>query len=319
MVEQVLFGQPEENMKKLPVSSILIILAVLLSACGAAQLASAPSRDMAEPMFIEAEESSANVFSAGDVGSETSFIVSESVAVERLVIRNANLTLVVEDPAVSAEEIADLADALDGFVVNSNVYQTSFAEGVFATQANITIRVPAERLDEALAQIKQDAVEVRSENITGQDVTQEYTDLESRLRNLEAAEIELREIMASLTRAEDVLSVYQNLRQVREEIEVIKGRMQYFEQSARLSAITIDLLPDVVSQPLQIGKWQPQGTAKAALEALISALQFLANASIWLIIFALPVLALLSIPFWAIRWWVLRRRARRQAKPQMDE
>jgi hypothetical protein len=298
MVEQGLFGQPEEKMKKLPVSSILIILTVLLSACGAAQLASAPARDMAEPMFAEVEESTANVFTMGDDGSGSEFIASEPVTVDRLVIRNANLTLVVEDPAVSAEEIADLAEALNGFVVNSNVYQTTFAEGVFATQASITIRVPAERLDEALDEIKQDVVEVRSETISGQDVKQEYTDLESRLRNLE---------------------VYQNLRQVREEIEVIKGRMQYFEQSARLSAITIDLLPDVISQPLQIGKWQPQGTAKAALEALISALQFLANVSIWLIIFALPVLALLSIPFWAIRWWVLRRRVRSQARQEETE
>jgi hypothetical protein len=315
MVEQALFGQPEEQMKKLPVSSILIILALLLSACGAARLASAPSRDLAEPMFIEAEESTANVFKAGDDGSGSGFISNEPATVERLVIRNANLTLVVEDPAASADEIAHLAEAFGGFVVNSNVYQTTFAEGVFATQANITIRIPAERLDEALDQIKQDVVEVRSENISGQDVTQEYTDLESRLRNLEAAEIELREIMASLTRAEEVLSVYQNLRQVREEIEVIKGRMQYFEQSARLSAITIDLLPDVVSQPLQIGKWQPQGTAKNALEAMISVVQFLADVAIWLLIFS----PLIAIPVLILRWWRRRRRARNQAKPQMDE
>lgn len=297
---------------------ILIISTLLLGACGAAQLASAPGRDMAEPMLVEVEAPVEGVFYAEDSVSESEFFSNEPVVVERLVIRNANLTIVVEDPAASAGKIAKLAEAFDGFVVNSNVYQTTFAEGIFATQASITIRVPAERLDEALDQIKQDVVEVRSENISGQDVTQEYTDLESRLRNLEAAEEELREIMGSLTKAEDVLNVYQNLRQVREEIEVIKGRMQYFEQSARLSAITIDLLPDVVSQPLQIGKWQPQGTAKAALEALISALQFLANAAIWLIIFALPVLALLSIPFWVIRGFVRRRRARKQATSQQE-
>jgi hypothetical protein len=302
-------------MKKLPVGSILIISAVLLTACGAAQLASAPAREMAEPMIVEVEAPASNAIFAGDGDiSESGFISSESVAVERLVIRNANLTLVVEDPAVSAEKIADLAVAFDGFVVNSNVYQTTFAEGVFATQANITIRVPAERLDEALDQIKQDVVEVRSENISGQDVTQEYTDLESRLRNLEAAEEELREIMASLTRAEDVLSVYQNLRQVREEIEVIKGRMQYFEQSARLSAISIDLLPDIVSQPLQIGKWQPQGTAKNALEAMISVVQFLADVAIWLLIFS----PLLAIPILIIRWWRRRRRARK-AETQTED
>lgn len=309
-------------MKKTSRIPILILTIILLTACGAAQLASAPERGLAEPYMVEMESAAeGDVFFAEDsVNSNVVFnTASEAVAVERLVIRNANLTLVVEDPAASAAEISDLAESLDGFVVNSNVYQTTFAEGVFATQANITIRVPAERLDEALDQIKQDVVEVRSENISGQDVTQEYTDLESRLRNLEAAEKELREIMGSLTKAEDVLNVYQSLRQVREEIEVIKGRMQYFEQSARLSAISIDLLPDVVSQPLQIGRWKPEGTAKAALEALISALQFLANTAIWLIIFALPVLALLSIPIWVTRRWIIKRRARRQTKTQNDE
>lgn len=308
-------------MKKKSRISLFIITTLLLAACGAAQLASAPERGLAEPFMVEIESAEGDVFFAEDsVSSNVAFnIESETVAVERLVIRNANLTLVVEDPAVSAAEISDMAETLDGFVVNSNVYQTTFAEGVFATQANITIRVPAERLDEALDQIKQDVVEVRSENISGQDVTQEYTDLESRLRNLEAAEEELREIMGSLTKAEDVLNVYQSLRQVREEIEVIKGRMQYFEQSARLSAISIDLLPDVVSQPLQIGRWKPEGTAKAALEALISALQFLANTAIWLIIFALPVLALLSIPIWIIRRWILRRRVRKQVSTPNEE
>ncbi len=287
---------------------LILILTILLAACGAAQLASAPARDMAVGAFEAPAEA---VFYAEDGSVSASNVFSdEAVTAERLVIRNANLTLVVLDPAASAEEIADLAEEFGGFVVNSNVYQTTFAEGVFATQASITIRVPAERLDEVLDLIKQDVVEVRSENISGQDVTQEYTDLESRLRNLEAAEEELREIMGSLTKAEDVLRVYQNLRQVREEIEVIKGRMQYFEQSARLSAITIDLLPDVVSQPLQIGKWQPQGTAKNALEALISVAQFLADIAIWLLIFS-PLIAPVVL---IIRWWRRRRRARKQAK-----
>ncbi|MEE9513649.1 MAG: DUF4349 domain-containing protein, partial [Anaerolineales bacterium] len=140
----------------------------------------------------------------------------------------------------------------------------------------------------------------------------------SQLRNLEAAEEELREIMGSLTKAEDVLRVYETLRQVRQEIEIIKGRMQYFEQSARLSAITIELLPDVVSQPLQIGRWQPEGTAKEALQSLIRALQFLANMTIWFVIYVFPVLLLLSIPFWVIRWIIIRRRSRKVTPESED-
>jgi hypothetical protein len=300
-------------MKKPSLFPILITSTLLLSACGGAQLGYAPERSVSESFAVAPVE---QVFYEGEVAANQVFDASsEPISIERLVIRNANLTLVVVDPAQSTSDIASLAEGLGGFVVNSNVYQNTFAEGVFATQASITIRVPAERLNEALEQIKQDVVEVRSENISGQDVTQEYTDLESRLRNLESAEEELREIMGSLTKAEDVLNVYQSLRQVREEIEVIKGRMQYFEQSARLSAITIDLLPDVVSQPLQIGRWQPQGTAKAALEALISVLQFLANVAIWLLVFSPLIVPVVLI----IRRWRKRRRARKVEMKQAEE
>lgn len=300
-------------MKKIMSMIVMVLSLLLIVACGGAAYelrapASAPVEGVAvSDMAIQAEEVGApsrSTFSAD--------LESREQVEQRLVIRNANLTLVVEDPAASVAEISALADSMGGFVVSSNLYESTFEQGVRATQASITVRIPAERLNEALSVIKADAVEVRSENISGQDVTQEYTDLQSRLRNLEAAEEELREIMGSLTKAEDVLRVYESLRQVREEIEVIKGRMQYFEQSARLSALTIELLPDVVSQPLQIGRWQPQGTAKEALETVVRAFQFLADAAIWIVILVLPILLVLSLPFWVIRWFVLRRRKRKE-------
>lgn len=300
-------------MKTTRIVSIAVLTTIILTGCGAAAMRS-PEQGLAPsvvgmPAEEFAIEPSSDV-SSNAIGRSLSQTLAE-VDSERLVIRNANLTLVVEDPAEQAESITRLAEDLGGFVVTSNVYQSTFGDGVRATQASITVRIPAESLDQALAQIKSGAVEVRSENISGQDVTQEYTDLQSQLRNLEAAEAELREIMASLTKAEDVLRVFENLRQVRQEIEVIKGRIQYFEQSARLSAVSVDLLPDVVSQPLKIGRWQPQGTAKAALEALINVLRFLADAAIVIVILVAPVLVLLAIPIWLVRRFIMRRRARR--------
>ena len=296
-------------MKKRYLFIVLGLLGVSLAACGARSLSQAPAYDgitlerAAVESFVEMEDSYGGEFDANTA--------LQPATIERLVIRNANLVIVVEDPSASASAINQLAEQMGGYVVSLNVYQSTYGDGLNATYASTTIRVPAERLNEALDKIKEGTVEVRSENISGQDVTQEYTDLESQLRNLEAAEEDLREIMGSLTKAEDVLRVYENLRQVRQEIEIIKGRMQYFEQSARLSAISIELLPDVVSQPLQIGRWQPEGTAKEALQALIKALQFLANATIWIVIYVLPVLLLLSIPFWVIRWIIIRRRVRK--------
>jgi len=307
-------------MKKRYLFIVLGLLGVSLAACGASRLAQAPGYDgISAPAALErvAVESMTEMEDSygGDFDAN---IALQPVAIERLVIRNANLVIVVEDPSASASSISQLAEQMGGYVISLNVYQSTYGDGLSATHASITIRVPAERLNEALDKIKEGTVEVRSENISGQDVTQEYTDLESQLRNLEAAEGDLREIMGSLTKAEDVLRVYENLRQVRQEIEIIKGRMQYFEQSARLSAISVELLPDVVSQPLQIGRWQPEGTAKEALQALIKALQFLANATIWIVIYALPVLLLLSIPFWVIRWIIIRRRVRKVTPEAID-
>ncbi len=184
-----------------------------------------------------------------------------------------------------------------------------------ATQGTITVRVPADRLDEALQAIKADVIEVRSENISGEDVTQQYVDLQSRLRNLEAAEEQLQEIMGSATTTEDVMMVFNQLVQVRGEIESVKGQMQYFEQSARLSAVTVELIADAAAQPLEIAGWRPEGTAKAAVETLIRTLQFLADAGIWAVICVVPIGVILGLPVYFVVRALRRRRKVAKAPP----
>jgi hypothetical protein len=290
--------------------NIFLILSLSLSAaaCAAPAMRQSEGEIYAEaPGIVEKPMEDESIAGAPLAESRSSFASPEEV-VERLVIRNANLTLVVTDPRQSVENISQMAQEMDGFVVSSNVYQTTFDENVVSFRASITIRVPAERLDEALARIKEDVTEVRSENISGQDVTQEYTDLKSQLRNLEAAEEELLEIMEASTEAEHVLDVFEHLRQVRGEIEVTKGRIQYLEQSARMSAISVELIPDIAAQPLQIGRWQPQGTAKAAVEALINALKFLGDAIIWGLICVVPIGVILGLPAWFVVRAILRHR-----------
>ena len=148
---------------------------------------------------------------------------------DRLVIQNAELIIVVDDPPQTMDAVARMAAEMGGFVVTSNQYKTRTEDGVEVPQANITIRVPAVKLDDALAKIKaltrNPKEDVRSENRSGQDVTKEYTDLQSRLSNLEQTEKQLREIMASAQKTEDVMSVFNQLTQVREQIEVIKGQI----------------------------------------------------------------------------------------------
>ncbi len=194
-------------------------------------------------------------------------------------------------------------------------------------EAHLTIRVPAERLTEALDNIKaltqNPAIDVLSETRSGQNVTKEYTDLKSRLKNLEEAEAQLREIMAAATRTEDVMSVYNQLTQVREQIEVIKGQIKYYEESAAMSAIQIVIQSKSAIAPLSIGGWQPAGVARDAIQSLINALKFFANASIWIILFLVPVLVILCIPVWIafviIRAIVRRNKAKKQVSAPVEE
>lgn len=261
-------------------------------------------------------------------GEYNSSLDSSAPAVERLVIQNAYISLAVEDPGESMESISILAQQMGGFVVSKNLYQQTLDSGIKVPRASITIRVPAESLNEALEAVRSESTQDPiSESSDSQDVTSEYTDLQSRLRNLENTEIQLNRIMEEAVRTEDILSVYNQLVQIREQIEVTKGRIQYFEQSAALSAISVELFADEAVQPLSIGGWQPQGVAKSAVQSLINTLKFLANAIIWIVIYVLPVLLVLYIVFFLplslvwrkIRKPSLKRKQNRSAPVSSDQ
>ena len=270
--------------------SAIVLFSLFLSACASA----APEKAMltaempaAAPMEV-VEEGSRGL---ADYEYATQ---SSSPAAERIVIKNANLTIVVDDPSSSLDKINAMADEMGGFVVSANLYTSQTESGQEVPRAAITIRVPAERLTEALERIQAESDrEPLNKTIDSQDVTRDYTDLQSRLKNLESAEAQLTEIMGSANKTEDVLSVYNRLVEVREQIEVIKGQIQYYEQSAALSAISVDLLANAAVQPLTVGGWQPVGVAKEAVQGLIEVGKFLANALIWIIILVIPVLVVL--------------------------
>jgi hypothetical protein len=183
----------------------------------------------------------------------------------------------------------------------------------------VSVRVPVDKLDQALEEIQAQAIEVREKRISGEDVTQQFTDLQSKLRNLEAAEEQLLLIMEQATDTEDVLRVFDDLRSVREQIEIIKGQMNYFQDSARLSLITVELIPDELAQPIEIGGWKPEGTAKQAVEMLIQALQFIADVGIWVVICILPIGLLLGVPGFFIGRRALRaRKSRKETVKESD-
>ena len=303
--------------KKLLVAIIAILFA--LSGCAKAVATEAA------PMYAE-ERLYDNSLAAGTAmdsvtesaeAPKAAFDEGGTTPIKQMIIMNADLTIAVDDPGVSMDEINQMANDMGGFVVSSYIYKTQSLSGLEVPEATITVRVPAEKLNTALDEIKSmtgDAAKYTlTENISGTDVTQEYTDLSSRLRNLEEANDKLTELYDAAEKTEDALAIYTQKMQVTEQIEVIKGQMQYYEQSADLSAITVRIVAKETIAPVTIAGWQPQGVARDAVQALINFGKGFVEFLIWLVILVVPVIVVIGAPIYFLVRWLVRRNRRKQA------
>lgn len=236
----------------------------------------------------------------------------------RMIISTARLTLIVNDVATALEQVWGLVERFQGYTVQTNSYRTA-TDNLAAT---VTIRVPAARFGEALSELRKLAWKVQQESTSGEDVTDQYVDLEARLKAQKATEEELlallREVRQSegnaQEKAEAILSIYQRLTEVRTQIEQLQGQMQYLEKMSAMATITLELLPrePEVERPVIEEGFDPLRTLREAARVLVQILQGLVNALIWVAVVALPfwVVAGLVIFLW-IRW--RRRRAARKA------
>ena len=252
----------------------------------------APMAPMPDTDLFAAEESAR---------TSVSNAVDQQAAQERLVIKNADLAIVVNDPEARMQQITALAVEMGGYVVSSNLFQSYYGpNSIEVPEATVAIRVPSERLDEALERIKEGAFDIQYENVSGQDVTSQYVDLQSQLKAKEAAEKKLLEILDEAQRAEDVLAIYLQVQSVQTEIEVLKGQIKYYEESAALSAISVRLIAEESSQPITVGPWTPGGAVKEAIEDLIRFAQNFVDFLIYFVLSILPALILMSIPLYLV-------------------
>jgi hypothetical protein len=247
---------------------------------------------------------------SGEGGSKNE---STSADLDRKVVQTANLNITVKDTAAVLEFVQSLATQWGGYIVSS----TSWREGD-QLRAQVTLRVPAGQIQDALKQIKARAIKVDNESISGQDVTQEYTDNESRLRNLRATETELLALLATARektgKAEDVLAIFRELTSIREQIEMLQGRQQYLDTMTAMATISVDISPEPIEKPVVEPGWKPLKTLRDAFRALTETGKFIVDALIWLITYVVPVLAVIAAPIVLIIWAV--RRARRNKASQ---
>jgi len=242
---------------------------------------SEPAMEMAPasaPMPMAAEGFALDSGGGPDMAYGQSVVSSNAAAsntasqadVERKIIKDANLSIVVQDPVQSMDDITALAEQSGGYVVSSNIYQNSYGpNNITVPEGSISIRIPSEKLNDILAQIKSSAVEVQSENVSGQDVTDQYVNLQSRLTAKQATEKKLLEFLDQAEDTEATLAVYNQLQQVQSDIEVLQGQIKYIDQSAALSSVTVNLIAEAGTQPIEIGGWKLEGTAKESVQNLI--------------------------------------------------
>ncbi len=160
----------------------------------------------------------------------------EQVVGERMIIRNADMDLAVEDIPLSIEQIEQIISGYNGYTVSSRVWKQK--ERLYGS---ISVRVPVQNFENAIDSIRTIATSVLSESTSSKDVTEEYVDLSSKLSNLEATERQLLAIMEKAETVEDTLDVQSELSKVRGDIEQTKGRMQYLERTSATSLIEISL------------------------------------------------------------------------------
>ncbi|MFN5342492.1 MAG: DUF4349 domain-containing protein [Roseiflexaceae bacterium] len=290
---------------------IIALLSFGLMACGASasQFSSAPSSSGSSDMAVVAEmppESAYDAKAAPDAGMTSAGGSMAPLANgERLVVRDANLSIQVENVNDTDQRIRTLVSAEQGFVLNSSTYGADQDIVI-----NLTLKVPSDKLDGVITRIEQLAHKVVGRSMSGSDVTEEYVDLEGRLTALNASRDRLLELLKKAEKVEDAVAVNMALTDVQSQLEQVTGRMRYLRQSAAMSTITLDIRTIPVTQVVTDG-WQPLEDARVALRDLLEFGQGLVSFLIALIIWIPVWLPLLFL----VRYVRRRMQANKQTPP----
>jgi hypothetical protein len=270
---------------------------------GLAPLAGAPAPAQPEAPAMDYGKSADSAGQTANVSQPQS---ANAAGAEALIVKNTTATV---------DQITQIVKDAGGFVVSSNTYQDQGH-----ARATMTIRVPGEdlaQLKATMSKIEALAVQVESRKLDGQDVTDQYADTQAQIENLTAQRDSYRKLLDRATKMEDILNIQTRLDQVQGQINSLTGQQLKLRESVKFSTINISITPDALAQPILIGNWRPEGTARDAFRALLNALQFIGSALIWTGICILPVALLIGVPiFLALRYALSRRKKATPTKPQ---
>jgi hypothetical protein len=251
----------------------------------------------AEPASLDAARSTSAGASSNSAPRAASSAAEAAIPpLDRMVIANVTLSLSVDNAIDGARLAERTAERYGGFVAGSNVRDSDGSR-----EASVTIRVPSARLSEALTDLRAIGRRVTDEARTTQDVTEEYTDVESNIRNLRATEGQILTLMERATKVDEVLALQRELTGIRGQIERLEGRRRVLENRSDFATIAMKLA-EPASAPRTDG-WNPSETVSQALAALGRFAERGVTAVIWLLVF-IPLYG----PMVGAGWWLSRRR-----------
>jgi len=246
---------------------------------------------------------------AGDYGGElvsrtsSSVTMGDGTVVDPKIIKTGTLELVVDDVDVAAEQVENVASTNEGYVERTEVYERT--DGT--RYASITLRIPVENFSSALEGIKGYALVVEREQVSADDVTEDYVDILARLNNAKAQETRYLAILEQAETVEDILNVERELTYTRELIERYQGQINYLDSQTSLSTITVVLEEEPVVE-IAGKEFRPGTTVKLAAATLVAFGQWLVNAIIWLVIFGGGVGIPVALIIWGGMKWQRSRK-----------
>ena len=332
--------------------SVLFILPVIigmlmLAACGAAAATEAPPAEyLLEPAATEPpaygyDEIGAPQQSELKAGEGEIFPGSSDVAVQplptgtmaaveinqsgetivfqntnRKIIKNADVRLLVKDTDVAVNRSTQIISDLGGYLISSRIwYQDYYGNNLM--YATITLGIPVDQFERALTRMRELSIRVLDENASGQDVTDQYVDLQSQLTNLEATRARIQEFLQDAKSVDEALRINQELANIEAQIEQIKGQMNYISDRSAFSTITVNfepefpvLTPTPTATPYPTATpipWKPGDTFNDAKDTVTIAYQGIANFLIWVGVVILPLFLPPALILWAL-WKLLNRK-----------
>jgi hypothetical protein len=244
----------------------------------------------------------------------------------RMIIKNADVRLMVKDTDVAIDRATQIIGDAGGYIVSSRVwYQDYYGNNL--KYAAVTIGIPVDEFEHTLVRLRDLAIRVVDETAAGDDVTEQYVDLQSQLTNLEATRARIQEFLKDARTIDEALRINQELANIESQIEQIKGRMNYLNDRSAYSTITINfepefpvLTPTPTATPYPTATpipWNPGQTIDDATDTVTVAYQGVANLLIWLVVVILPLILPPALILWGL-WKLMNRKTVKTASPKAN-